>query len=129
MYIFYLVLFIGAIICGAGVGLGLSFPLISSVISEIFNIDRTVTLDLMTIIICSLIFGTSAYIGVQKGIKRLSNINMILVISFLVIIFMIGPTWYILSNSIETLSFFFIKTNISSSTPLLYIYIENENNN
>ena len=111
------VLFIGAIICGAGVGLGLSFPLISSVISEIFNIDRTVTLDLMTIIICSLIFGTSAYIGVQKGIKRLSNINMILVISFLVIIFMIGPTWYILSNSIETLSFFFIKyTEMSLTT-------------
>ena len=111
------VLFIGAIICAAGVGLGLSFPLISSVISEIFNIDRTVTLDLMTIIICSLIFGTSAYIGVQKGIKRLSNINMILVISFLVIIFMIGPTWYILSNSIETLSFFFIKyTEMSLTT-------------
>ena len=111
------VLFIGAIICGAGVGLGLSFPLISSVISEIFNIDRTVTLDLMTIIICSLIFGTSAYIGVQKGIKRLSNINMILVILFLVIIFMIGPTWYILSNSIETLSFFFIKyTEMSLTT-------------
>lgn len=111
------VLFIGAIICGAGVGLGLSFPLISSVISEIFNIDRTVTLDLMTIIICSLIFGTSAYIGVQKGIKRLSNINMILVISFLAIIFMIGPTWYILSNSIETLSFFFIKyTEMSLTT-------------
>ena len=103
------VLFIGAIICGAGVGLGLSFPLISSVISEILNIDKTVTLDLMTIIICSLIFGTSAYIGVQKGIKRLSNINMILVITFLVIIFIIGPTSYILSNSIETLSFFFIK--------------------
>ena len=123
------VLFIGAIICAAGVGLGLSFPLISSVISEIFNIDRTVTLDLMTIIICSLIFGTSAYIGVQKGIKRLSNINMILVISFLVIIFMIGPTWYILSNSIETLSFFFIKyaemslttgTNISLDWTVFY---------
>ena len=34
------VLFIGAILCGAGVGLGLSFPLISSVLSEVFNINR-----------------------------------------------------------------------------------------
>ena len=110
------VLFIGAILCGAGVGLGLSFPLISSVLSEVFNINRTVSLDLMTITICALIFGTSAYIGVQNGIKRLSNINMVLVIFFLLIIFFIGPTWYILSNSLETVSFFLQKYIEMSTT-------------
>ena len=110
------VLFIGAILCGAGVGLGLSFPLISSVLSEVFNINRTVSLDLMTITICALIFGTSAYIGVQNGIKRLSNINMVLVILFLLIIFFIGPTWYILSNSLETVSFFLQKYIEMSTT-------------
>ncbi len=111
------VLFIGAILCGAGVGLGLSFPLISSVLSEVFNITRSVSLDLMTITICALIFGTSAYIGVQNGIKRLSNINMVLVILFLLIIFFIGPTWFILSNSLETVSFFLQKyIEMSTST-------------
>ena len=99
------VLFIGAIICGAGVGLGLSFPLISSVLSKIFMIERTFSLDLFTILICSLIFATSAYVGVQNGIKRLSNLNMILVIIFLIIVFLLGPTSYIFSNSIETLGF------------------------
>ena len=79
------VLFIGAIICGAGVGLGLSFPLISSVISEIFQIDRTFGLDIFTILMCSLVFMTSAYVGVQNGIRRLSNINIFLVISFLMV--------------------------------------------
>ena len=49
------VLFIGAIICGAGVGLGLSFPLISSVLSKIFMIERTFSLDIFTILILSLI--------------------------------------------------------------------------
>ena len=110
------VLFIGAILCGAGVGLGLSFPLISSVISEVFNINRTVSLDLITITICALIFGTSAYVGVQNGIKRLSNINMILVIFFLLIVFFVGPTWYILSNSLETVSFFLQKYIEMSTT-------------
>jgi len=123
------VLFIGAILCGAGVGLGLSFPLISSVIAEILNISRTVALDLLTITICALIFGTSAYIGVQNGIKRLSNINMVLVISFLIVIFLIGPTSYILSNSLETVSFFLNKyiemslttgTNISLDWTVFY---------
>ena len=99
------VLFIGAIICGAGVGLGLSFPLISSVLSKIFMIERTFSLDIFTILICSVIFATSAYIGVQNGIKRLSNLNMILVIIFLIVVFLLGPTSYIFSNSIKTLGF------------------------
>ena len=78
-------LFIGAILCGAGVGLGLSFPLISSILSSVFNVERTLNLDIFTITVCLSIFATSAYLGVQKGIKRLSNFNIILVLLFLLI--------------------------------------------
>ena len=115
------VLFIGAIICGAGVGLGLSFPLISSVISKIFVIERTVTLDIFTIIICSFIFGMSAYVGVQKGIRRLSNINVIMVIIFLLIILLLGPSEYILSNSADSFVFLlkeYIPMSISTGTEI-----------
>ena len=115
------VLFIGAIICGAGVGLGLSFPLISSVISKIFVIERTVTLDIFTIIICSFIFGMSAYVGVQKGIRRLSNINVIMVIIFLLIILFLGPSKYILSNSADSFVFLlkeYIPMSISTGTEI-----------
>lgn len=115
------VLFIGAIICGAGVGLGLSFPLISSVISKIFVIERTVTLDIFTIIICSFIFGMSAYVGVQKGIRRLSNINVIMMIIFLLIILLLGPSKYILSNSADSFVFLlkeYIPMSISTGTEI-----------
>ena len=115
------VLFIGAIICGAGVGLGLSFPLISSVISKIFVIERTVTLDIFTIIICSFIFGMSAYVGVQKGIRRLSNINVIMVIIFLLIILLLGPSKYILSNSADSFIFLlkeYIPMSVSTGTEI-----------
>ena len=115
------VLFIGAIICGAGVGLGLSFPLISSVISKIFVIDRTVTLDIFTIIICSFIFGMSAYVGVQKGIRRLSNINVIMVIIFLLIFLLLGPSKYILLNSADSFVFLlieYIPMSISTGTEI-----------
>ena len=115
------VLFIGAIICGAGVGLGLSFPLISSVISKIFVIERTVTLDIFTIIICAFIFGMSAYVGVQKGIRRLSNINVIMVIIFLLIILLLGPSKYILLNSADSFVFLlneYIPMSISTGTEI-----------
>lgn len=115
------VLFIGAIICGSGVGLGLSFPLISSVISKILMIERTFTLDIFTIIFCSIIFATSAYVGVQNGIKRLSNLNMALVIMFLFIVLFLGPTNYILKNSSETLGFLannYIKMSLATGTEI-----------
>ena len=100
-------LFVGAILCGAGVGLGLSFPLISSILSNVFNIERTINLDIFTIAICLSIFATSAYLGIQKGIKRLSNFNIILVFTFLFIVFILGPTQYIFSKSIESFVFLF----------------------
>ena len=115
------VLFIGAIICGSGVGLGLSFPLISSVISKILMIERTFTLDIFTIIFCSIIFATSAYVGVQNGIKRLSNLNMALVIIFLFIVLFLGPTNYILKNSSETLGFLannYIQMSLATGTEI-----------
>ena len=108
------VIFIGAIICGAGVGLGLSFPLISSVLSKILMIERTFSLDIFTILVCSSIFATSAYIGVQRGIKRLSNINIILVLIFLLLILILGPTSYIIQNSSDTL-FFYVSEYVNMS--------------
>ena len=102
-------LFIGAILCGAGVGLGLSFPLISSILSNIFNAERTINLDIFTITVCLSIFATSAYLGIQKGIKRLSNFNIILVLLFLLIVLILGPTQYILTKSMESYVFLFKK--------------------
>ena len=93
--------FIGAILTGAGVGLTLSFPLISAVISKIFMIDKNIYLDFFALILCLFIFGSSVYLGIQKGIKRLSNLNIILVIIFLIFILFTGPTEYILKNTVE----------------------------
>ena len=68
-------IFIGAILTGAGVGLTLSFPLISAVISKIFLVDKNIYLDFSALVICLLIFGSSVYLGIQKGIKRFRKIS------------------------------------------------------
>ena len=99
--------FIGAILTGAGVGLTLSFPLISAVISKIFSIDQNIFLDFAALILCLLIFGSSVYLGIEKGIKRLSNLNIILVLIFLIFILITGPTGYIFKNTIEPLGHMF----------------------
>jgi BCCT family betaine/carnitine transporter len=122
-------LFIGAIICGAGVGLGLSFPLIATILSKILYIERSIYLDIFTIIICLSIFSTSAYLGIKNGIRILSNFNILLVIVFLLLIFILGPSKYIFFNSLESYAFlskkyfefsFTTGTNISKDWTVFY---------
>ena len=97
--------FIGAILTGAGVGLALSFPLMSAAVSKIIGIQPTIYLDFIMLFICTIIVCTSVYLGVQNGIKRLSNLNIILVIIFLLSVLFIGPTQYILSNTANSVSY------------------------
>ena len=69
-------------------------------------------------VLCLLIFGSSVYLGIQKGIKRLSNLNIILVLIFLLFILFSGPTSYIVKNTIEPLGYMFsnfIDLSLSSS--------------
>ena len=102
------IFFIGAILTGAGVGLALSFPLMSASISKLLNLSQSLFLDFIMLILCMFIVCISVYKGLQKGIKRLSNLNIVLVIIFLSLILITGPTKYIILNTIEPV-FYVIK--------------------
>ena len=99
------VFFIGAILTGAGVGLALSFPLMSAAISKIFGLNQTLFLDFLMLILCMLIVSISVYRGLENGIKKLSNFNIILVIIFLLLILITGPTKYIIINTLEPVAY------------------------
>ena len=99
------VFFIGAILTGAGVGLALSFPLMSAAISKIFSLDQTLFLDFLMLILCMVIVSISVYKGLENGIKKLSNFNIILVIIFLLLILITGPTKYIIINTLEPVAY------------------------
>jgi len=108
------IVFILAILAGAGVGMGVSFPVIAEMTSYLLGIDNTFSFQILVLIFCLCVFGTSVYKGLESGIKRLSNINVFLVIIMLLIILIAGPTKYIVSNSIES-TLFMIKNYIDMS--------------
>ena len=101
------VFFIGAILTGAGVGLALSFPLMSAAIAKIFSLNQTIFIDFLMLLICMCIVSISVYKGLENGIKKLSNLNIILVIIFLILVLLIGPTKYIIINTLEPVSYVF----------------------
>ncbi|MGQ0429806.1 MAG: BCCT family transporter [Gammaproteobacteria bacterium] len=102
------------LIGGAGTSLGLSTPMISAAFAEFAGLDRSFTLDVAVVVGCIAIYGTSAYLGLERGFKRLSDATMILALLLLLFVLVVGPTLFLLkmsTNSIGLILQNFIRMN------------------
>ncbi len=106
------VLFIFGLVGGTGTSLGLGTPILSESISTLTGIERTFALDAFVIVIWTAIFGTTVYLGMEKGIKRLADANVYLGFFLLAFVLVFGPTVFILdtfTNSLGLLATNFLK--------------------
>lgn len=91
------VLVVFATVFGVATSLGFGAIQISGGISYVFGIDSGILLQLIIILVVTVLFIISALSGVNKGIKILSNANIVLAIALMFLILVLGPTDYILS--------------------------------
>ena len=99
------ILFVLSLLGGAGYSLGISTPLISGAFCHLTGFENGFQLKLITALICVIIFSTSAYLGLRKGIKLLSDWNVYLCLLFLLFILAVGPTLFVLKASLSSLGF------------------------
>ena len=92
-----------AIIGGVGTSLGLGLPLVSAFVARCFSIADTPMLQFGVLAVWTAVFGTSVYMGLDKGIRILANLNAILAIIFLAFVLAAGPTVFILNMSTNSL--------------------------
>ncbi|MFC4736581.1 BCCT family transporter [Bacillus daqingensis] len=97
-------IFLVSILSGAAVTLGLGTPIVTHNLSQLFNIEVTFTLTLIITIMWVIFFSISAYVGIDRGIKRLSTFNMYLAGGFALFIMTVGPGVFILNYFTESLS-------------------------
>jgi BCCT family betaine/carnitine transporter len=95
-------LFMIALLGGAGSSLGFSTPLIAACISRLTGTANNFALEAVVVGICVAIFGTSVWFGLRKGIKRLSDVNMVLALVLLVFMLVVGPTVFLLKTSLNS---------------------------
>ncbi|WP_172370124.1 BCCT family transporter [Sporosarcina jiandibaonis] len=91
------VLVIWSLVGGLGTSLGLGVPMVSAVIGDILGIPETLGLNVIIVICITIIYSASAYLGLQKGIRRLADINVYLALAIAVFVFLVGPTFFLLS--------------------------------
>ncbi|SIS75860.1 BCCT family transporter [Salimicrobium salexigens] len=111
------ILFLVSILSGAAVTLGLGAPIVTYNLAHLMNIEITFTLTLIVTIVWVFLFSLSAYAGIEKGIKRLSTLNMYLAGALGLFIIFAGPGIFILNYFSDSVSFLISNyINLSLST-------------
>lgn len=91
------ILVIWSLVGGLGTSLGLGVPMVSAVVGAIFGLEQSLTLDAIIVICITIIYSASAYLGLHKGIRRLSDLNVYLALALAIFVFIAGPTLFILT--------------------------------
>jgi BCCT family betaine/carnitine transporter len=91
-----------ALLGGAGTSLGVIAPTIAASFAELTGMTTSFGLEFVVMVFCIGLFGASVYLGLDKGIKRLSDLNVYLILGLLAFILVVGPTLFILKTSVNT---------------------------
>lgn len=97
------ILFMFGLMGGAGTTLALGTPMIAEGIHDLTGIPVTLGLKAGIMLLCTLIFAISAYSGLRRGIKILSDINIWLTIILMAFVFIFGPTLFISETTFSSL--------------------------
>ncbi len=99
------VFFIFGIVGAVATSLGLGSPLITAAIGNVFNIEVTPVIEVIVLLSITGLFGVSAYSGLKKGIKVLSDLNAVVAILLVVFVFLVGNTRFIVDMTTTALGF------------------------
>lgn len=97
------ILAIFATVAGVATSLGLGVLQINSGLNFLFGIPNNNLFALITIVLLTIIFVWTAVAGIEKGISKVSNLNIIVAGGLMLLLFIIGPKIKILNSLVNTM--------------------------
>ncbi|WDP91632.1 MAG: BCCT family transporter [Desulfobacter sp.] len=92
---------------GVATSLGLGAMQVATGLNKLYGIPGSTTVSIIIIAVVTVLYIISAVTGINKGIKILSNINMVLAFGLMLLVLVLGPTKYIFQSLIESLGNYF----------------------
>ena len=99
------ILFMVGLLGSATTGIGLTTPLITESFGAFFGVEQSFGLTLGAVALVVAIIALSVYVGLERGIKQLSNINIVLIFMLMGMIVAWGPAKYIARQGLDSLLF------------------------
>jgi choline/carnitine/betaine transport len=100
------VLSVLATLMGIATSLGLGVSQINAGLNDLFGISISTNVQILLIVVITALATASVMAGLDKGVKRLSELNMGLAAIFLLFLLIAGPTIYILSGFTQNIGFY-----------------------
>ena len=108
---------------GVATTLGFGVTQINSGLNYLTGIEQSAQTQVILIIAVSAMASLSIFLGLDKGIKRLSELNLVLALALLLFVFFAGPSIYLLQTTIQNAGQYI--SNLFSMTFNLYAYQPN----
>lgn len=91
-------IFIFSCVGAMGITLGLSVPMVTAGIASLLGVESSFAMNVGLMLLITAIFSISSYVGIEKGMSKLSDWNTKLAIVFVLLILVIGPTSFIIDQ-------------------------------
>ena len=92
------VLFIVGLLFSNTAVMGVSIPIVAQAVSALTGIEPTFGMQMVILAVSTAIFTTSVTLGLKRGIKILSYVNVIISVAMIVYVFFVGPTVTLLNS-------------------------------
>ncbi|MGO1893888.1 MAG: BCCT family transporter, partial [Luteimonas sp.] len=107
-------------IFGVATSLGFGVMQINAGLNYLLGVEVSVMIQVVLIIAITLVATVSVVTGLDKGIRRLSELNMLLAVGLLVFVLLTGPTVHLLQAFVQNTGMY--ASNLFSMTFNLYAY-------
>ena len=95
-----------ATLFGLATSLGLGAQQVNAGFAYLFGIPQSVTVQVILIAVITAMATISVVLGVDRGIRRLSQVNVILASLLLLFVFISGPTRYLLDALVQNIGIY-----------------------
>ena len=100
-------MFIFAAIGPIAITAGTAASTIGSTIAELAGIQNSFTLQVIVLLGVAVIFSLSSFVGIDKGMRRISDYNIYACMGLLAFILIVGSTRHILDSMVDSLGLMF----------------------
>ena len=107
-------------VLGVATSLGYGVLQINTGLNHLYGLPTTTTVQIGLLIFTMLLATISVVSGLDKGIRRLSELNMLLAVGLLLIVLVLGPTVFIMQTFVQNTGGYL--SEIVSKTFNLYAY-------
>ena len=92
---------------GVATSLGLGTLQLNSGLDYLFGVPSSGLVQVILIAVITSIAATSVALGLDKGVRRLSQLNIVLAIALLAFVFIVGPTVFIAEGMVQSVGDYF----------------------